>query len=534
MEETIKALQAGTSRLDFGDFNWNLFSSMRLPPKIMIPNFKRYDGTKDPRHHLRHYQSKMLQYWDYEEFIIQTFQDSLMGPALDWFMTLKATDIPTWADLSQKFLDQCRLFASSPFVIEVPAREPYQDSRVPWNYGGNVANTEQEMNAMATTRSGWVYEGPELADKGKAPATAFKDVPRVASIPAKKVTEDEAEAFMKIIKASEYKVVEQMGKSPAHTSLLALLLSSELHQEALLKVLTAAQISKVTTPERIEETVSSIFSNQISFVEDELPSEGHGHLRALHIVSKCNNHVDGQVIIDNGSTLNVCLVSTLKQMNVDMSHILGSKTTVRVFDGSRREVNGEIDLLIDAGKLITVNGKEDYAIYKETTVPYISIGEDQNLPFHSFDTIFVIRDYGEIGPSRADRMIGNVLLKNNYVPRIGLGACAQGIFRPIKVEEYRNRRGLGFRPSCHEIVHARRCKHLHRLVTHYEKLSKGIQVPPLSQFFPAPPQAIRGTSDSPSTKSYEFSSDTSEALLALPAIYVVPRETSSMVYICLA
>ncbi|PKI50347.1 hypothetical protein CRG98_029256, partial [Punica granatum] len=42
-------------------------------------------------------------------------------------------------------------------------------------------------------------------------------------------------------------------------------------------------------------------------------------------------------------------------------------------------------------------------------MPYISIGDDENLPFHSFETISVIRDYGESGPSRADRMIGKQL-----------------------------------------------------------------------------------------------------------------------------
>ncbi|PKI58834.1 hypothetical protein CRG98_020773 [Punica granatum] len=98
------------------------------------------------------------------------------------------------------------------------------------------------------------------------------------------------------------------------------------------------------------------------------------------------------------------------------------------------------------------------------------------------------RDYGEVVPSRTDRMIGKVLLKNDYVPGTGLGARAQGIFRPIEVKDYRNRRGLGFRPSCHEIVQARRGKHLHQLVAHYGKLSRSVSVPPLSQFFPAPPQ----------------------------------------------
>ncbi|XP_031374016.1 uncharacterized protein LOC116188667 [Punica granatum] len=307
----------------------------------------------------------------------------------------------------------------APFVIEVPAREPYQDSKVPWTYEGSVGNLESQFSVMGVTRLGRVYENPKVANKGKA--LAMPEVaPEASSIPQKKVTEEEAEAFMKIIKASEYKVVEQMGKSPAHISLLALLLGSEPHREALLRVLTAAQIPKETAPERIEETISSIFSNNISFLDDELPSEGWAHSRALHIVCKCNNFIIGRVMIDNGSALNVCPVSTLKQMNVDFNRIRPSNTAVRAFDGSRREVNGEIDLVIEVGpcsfavtfqvldipnafssllgrpwihaagavpsslhqrikfiaedRLITVKGEEDYAIYKETAIPYIRCG----------------------------------------------------------------------------------------------------------------------------------------------------------------
>ncbi|PKI69254.1 hypothetical protein CRG98_010354 [Punica granatum] len=89
-------------------------------------------------------------------------------------------------------------------------------------------------------------------------------------------------------------------------------------------------------------------------------------------------------------------------------------------------------------KLITVKGEEDYAVYKETAVPYISIGDDENLSFHSFETISVIRDYGESGPSPADRMIGKVLLRNNYIPGTGLGARGQGINRPIEIEDIIN------------------------------------------------------------------------------------------------
>ncbi|PKI53602.1 hypothetical protein CRG98_026005 [Punica granatum] len=99
------------------------------------------------------------------------------------------------------------------------------------------------------------------------------------------------------------------------------------------------------------------------------------------------------------------------------------------------------------------------------------------------------------------------------------------------MEEYRNRRGLGFRPSCHEIMQARHGKHLHRLVAYYGKLCRGIPVPPLSQFFAAPPQIMGGTSESPITETDDFSSDAVEAFLALPAIYAVTKETSSRVHI---
>ncbi|PKI58762.1 hypothetical protein CRG98_020847 [Punica granatum] len=363
--------------------------------------------------------------------------------------------IPTEATVGFTKLDT----SPTPFVIDVPAREPYLDSKVSWTFEGDVGSLQHLFSIMGVTRSGQVYENPKVVSKGKAPAATIRTMPDVAPIPSKEVTEEEAEAFMKIIKASEYKVVEQMAKSPAHISLLALLLSSEPHREALLWVLTAAQVPKETAPDMIEETVGSIFSNTISFLDDELPSEGWAHSRVLHIVCKCNNYITGRVMIDNGSALNVCPVTTLKQMNVD---IRPSKIVVRAFDGSRKE------------------------------------------------------DYGEVGLSHADRMIGKVLLRHNYIPGY--------LNRPVEVEEYKNRRGLGFRPSCHEIIEAHKGNHLHRLAAHYGKLNGGIPVPPLSHFFLGPPHIIESTLNGPS-------SDSDDALAALPAVYTVTEEIPSRIHI---
>ncbi|PKI75201.1 hypothetical protein CRG98_004425 [Punica granatum] len=83
IEETVKALQAGDSHHSTNYLDLNLFPDMPLPPKIKVPDFKKCDGTSDPQNHLRHYQGRMRQYWEYEQFVVATFQESLSGPALN-------------------------------------------------------------------------------------------------------------------------------------------------------------------------------------------------------------------------------------------------------------------------------------------------------------------------------------------------------------------------------------------------------------------------------------------------------------------
>ena len=47
----------------------------------------------------------------------------------------------------------------------------------------------------------------------------------------------EVDEFLKFIKHSEYSIVEQLYKLPAKISLLAFMLNSEPHREAVLKIL---------------------------------------------------------------------------------------------------------------------------------------------------------------------------------------------------------------------------------------------------------------------------------------------------------
>ena len=71
----------------------------------------------------------------------------------------------------------------------------------------------------------------------------------------------------------------------------------------------------------------------------------------MHIIVKCVDMIITSVLIDNGSALNVCSMSTLECLNVDTSLIHPTTMIVRAFDGTLKEVQGKIDLAIGVGPM---------------------------------------------------------------------------------------------------------------------------------------------------------------------------------------
>ena len=134
------------------------------------------------------------------------------------------------------------------------------------------------------------------------------------------VTKMEANEFLKFIKHSEYSIVEQLHKLPAKISLLALILNSEPHREAMLKVLKQAYMPYNAPIDKIDHLVENVMmDNYISFSDDEIPPNGHGSTKALHITTKVKDCTLPKVLIDNGSSLNVMPLSTLMRLLVDRS-----------------------------------------------------------------------------------------------------------------------------------------------------------------------------------------------------------------------
>ena len=62
----------------------------------------------------------------------------------------------------------------------------------------------------------------------------------------------EADEFLKFIKHSEYRIVEQLHKLPAKISLLALMLNSESHRKAVLKILKQAYVPHNSSVDKID------------------------------------------------------------------------------------------------------------------------------------------------------------------------------------------------------------------------------------------------------------------------------------------
>ncbi|KAI5431293.1 hypothetical protein KIW84_035463 [Lathyrus oleraceus] len=162
--------------------------------------------------------------------------------------------------------------------------------------------------------------------------------------------DDDAEEFLRIIKKSEYKLVDHLQQTPSKISILSLLLSSEGHREALLKILKKAYVPQEITINQLETVVSNVHaSHGLGFTDMDLTVDGRNHNRALHIAMECKGAVLSHVLVDTGSSLNVLPKKALAKLNCDRLILTPTDLIVRAFDGSKRAVFGEVELPVKIG-----------------------------------------------------------------------------------------------------------------------------------------------------------------------------------------
>ncbi|XP_040932090.1 uncharacterized protein [Gossypium hirsutum] len=304
--------------------------------------------------------------------------------------------------------------AAPKVIIHTPTPFPYKDSKkVPWSYDysvtvpgeGNIASASKDVRDEGShTRSGKRYDMGDVRVEPAKPKNV--EIEKRSEVPVNEpVREKEAKEFLKFLKHSEYSLVEQLCKQPARISVLALLLSSEVHREVLLKVLNETYVThdiSVRSP------------------------------KALHITTRCKGYTLPSVFIDNGSALNVLPLSTLNRLPIDSSHMKTCHNVVRAFDGTERKVMGRIDIpleigpntyeLVIDGRLVTINAEKDIIAAVTSKAPYVETNEEAiECSFRSLEIVnatFISEGSEVLVPkiSRATRMALQVMMGKGALP----------------------------------------------------------------------------------------------------------------------
>ncbi|XP_070006800.1 uncharacterized protein [Nicotiana sylvestris] len=204
---------------------------------------------------------------------------------------------------------------NEPMIIGRASQRPMTDpTTVPWNYNKAVVTYKGKeilggVNEANPTEKYFNLE--ELSDSRK------RHFP-----PKKPVSAEEAEEFFRKMKTADYEIIDQLRKSPAQASLLSLLMNSTEHQKVLIKTLNEAYVPIETTVEQLERMAERFFMiNQISFSKNDLPPEGAAHNKALHLTVKCEGYYVKRVMLDGGSGVDICPLSTLQRMEIEIGRI---------------------------------------------------------------------------------------------------------------------------------------------------------------------------------------------------------------------
>ncbi|XP_052484869.1 uncharacterized protein LOC105795909 [Gossypium raimondii] len=370
-------------------------------------------------------------------------------------------------------------------IIQKPTVFTYKDNRrVPWNYNCNVTipgkedHDEGGHDEQVKARVEPVREETPIGKKKRAVEPEV-----VVNEPIK---EEEAREFLKFIKHSEYSVVEQLHKQPARISVLALLLNSEGHRNALLKVLNETYVADDISINKLDRLVGNISAdNFISFSDDEIPSEGMGSTRALHITARCKGCILPGVLVDNGSAFNVLPLSTLNRLPVDSSHMKSCQNVVQAFDGTERGVMGRIDIPlligptvyeeghgfiqgldtvivtskskpVSEGRVVTIDAEEDIIASATNDAPYLETSDDAiECSFCSLEFVnatFILEGSKIPMPriSKTTRMGLQLTVGKRALPRKRLGKYLQGRVEAPVLKDKQDRFGLGYKPDARQ------------------------------------------------------------------------------------
>ncbi|XP_077237238.1 uncharacterized protein LOC143878910 [Tasmannia lanceolata] len=138
-------------------------------------------------------------------------------------------------------------------------------------------------------------------------------------------------------------LLRQLKKTQANISIWGLLMNSAKHREVILRELNAAKVSVDITPDHLVGLVAMVWvSKTLSFTDEDLTLEGRNHSRPLRVTVFCNEKKVPEVLVDNGSALNVCPLSIATALGFEPGNFIPSEQGILAYDGTRRDVVGTL------------------------------------------------------------------------------------------------------------------------------------------------------------------------------------------------
>ncbi|XP_070035321.1 uncharacterized protein [Nicotiana tomentosiformis] len=161
---------------------------------------------------------------------------------------------------------------------------------------------------------------------------------------------EETSAAQGMTRTDSVYILENLGGTSKEATPKPPIIETDAHKNALMKVLSEAYVPANITSGEMDNMVGHVLeSHKITFHEDELPPEGLSHNRALHITVQLEDKFIARVLINGGSSLNICPLTTPKRLGKGLHEIRMGSMNVKAFDGSQRATIREINLDLQMG-----------------------------------------------------------------------------------------------------------------------------------------------------------------------------------------
>ncbi|GLJ50598.1 hypothetical protein SUGI_1077960 [Cryptomeria japonica] len=152
----------------------------------------------------------------------------------------------------------------------------------------------------------------------------------------------------------EYDLVEQLGKTPALISILELLRIFPAHKAILDKILRDTTIPTNLNVDQFQAMVGYLsIPHSLTFIEVDDASVSQPHNAPLHVEAFIHKHRIKRVLIDGGAGLNICTLSTIKQLGYsDKAVNSTNQITIKAYDDEEHSSKGTVTLPLRVGLVI--------------------------------------------------------------------------------------------------------------------------------------------------------------------------------------